>query len=825
MTEREKYVKWFSELNKNSINEAGEKASFLSELYNQKTLSNKASVPAGFVITKKAISEYLENSNIKNSLRNIFEELNLDNKEEVESALFQAKKLILNTEIPEEIQTEIIEAYDNLGENELDLREGAAYEILSNSAEPGFVAVRSSSDNELGKSHFNIKGKTSLIDAIKKVLISFFDENIIKKAEREPWHIDTAIIVQKMIQSEKSGTVYIGDEVKIKSIWGLGKGLKESEIGKDEYLLRRDGRVLNKKIKEKKYAITRDSSGSPKAVYLKEGYSLGQVLTEGELQELADISLRIEGLIGKKTQFDFAIEENHIYIVKIKNLEETQTQEKEEPEVATTDKINEEIEPEKEELIEEEIIDEKENEEIKEKKLEILPPVDLEKTKIDLLISSTKDSENSEKTNLKTGLITIENIISIRGLHPKSYIENFNSKGYEEVIHSGLIEYSKNLESVWVKLSSLSDEEEKKLEGSPDKKSKNPLMSLRGIKYLLTEPELLKRELRAISKLKETNKEIGLLIPMISSVYELKKVKEFLGDTDSKIKIGLMLETPASIQLIKDFIDEGIDAVVFNGDLLSQYLLAIDKEDEDAKRFYDDTNPALMYQTEYIIRVCKRKGIRTSFLGNALNKKEMINYLVKKEISSIIVLPELVHDISKEIQEIEKILYEENRPRQYEVNKEKERQEKELKAFEEIKDEQVKSDVKTINEISEPKEKLEEKEELENIDYEEIELPNDINKKEINSLEDQNENKELVSDEIISSYPEAEEVEELKEHPNEQFNTAPEDIENLDEEIENIDNLDENQSPNSEEIENINDIFLEGDKKDEPSPKDTLGIF
>jgi phosphoenolpyruvate synthase/pyruvate phosphate dikinase len=674
----ENYIKWFSEVNKSHTDEIGQKAAYLAEAYNKKLLIKNSSIPEGFIITKNSIKEFYEKTKIKNAIKNIFEETNYDNQDELNRAILQIKELIEKTEIPEKISTEIIDAYETLSSDDINTETNIAYQILSTASEPIFTAIRSG--EEPGNSYFNIKGNSSLISHVKKVLTSFFTEENLKNNHKNKINFEklySTIIIQKMVQSDKSGTITINDKYKIKTIWGFGTGLKEDKIGKDTYTLRRDARILEKNIEEKKYAITRDSSGSLKSVQLKDEYSFSQVLEDKDLHVLSDIALRIEDLFEEKIQFDFAIEDEDYFITKIELQKNTEENDK----------------PIKKETTKENTQEKKSKETVEEKSI-ILPLENISKTKIELILNTKEKAELAENTLIKSGLIPLEKIIETRGIHPKAYIDNINTKGYEEVLTSGISENSKNLQEIWVRLSDFTTEDFQRLEGTPEYKENNPLMGLCGIRFLLTYPELLKRELKAIHNIKTENKKVGVLIPKISSLYELKKIKEFMKELNLEISIGVILETPASIQLIKDFIEEGIEAVYFSGDNLTQYLLAIDKNNEKIQDMYDDTTPALMYQVEYVIRVCKRRNIKTTFYGNATNKKEMIEFLTKKEISSIACSPENSNKIHEEIKKTEEkiITGTDKEPREYETNKEKERQKKEIEEFEKAKEEQAKKE-------------------------------------------------------------------------------------------------------------------------------------
>ena len=64
-------------------------------------------------------------------------------------------------------------------------------------------------------------------------------------------------------------------------------------------------------------------------------------------------------------------------------------------------------------------------------------------------------------------------------------------------------------------------------------------------------------------------------------------------------------------------------------------------------------HPAILYQLEYVIRVCKRKNIQTSICGQAGSRKEMVKFLVEKGINSISVNADAAHDIAEYVSQIE----------------------------------------------------------------------------------------------------------------------------------------------------------------------------
>ena len=85
-----------------------------------------------------------------------------------------------------------------------------------------------------------------------------------------------------------------------------------------------------------------------------------------------------------------------------------------------------------------------------------------------------------------------------------------------------------------------------------------------GIRFGIKNPEILKAELKAMKRVAQNGKKIGILIPQVISVEELKKVKQFLKEIEfNDAKVGIMIETPAAVQLIQDFFKEKIDFISF----------------------------------------------------------------------------------------------------------------------------------------------------------------------------------------------------------------------------------------------------------------------
>ena len=318
----EKYVRWFFELSKEDSSIAGTKGAYLAELFNR-----KFPVPPGFVITPFSFDYFLESHNVLNEINEKLAKINLDNIEELEKFSIELRKYIESLEFPSDLIEEINEAYKILGTEKMPLIgvSSDALNILKNAEEPIFVAVRSSITDEFSfcneETFLNVKGKLSLIDTIKKCFSSYFTAKSI--LQRKKSNFKMAVIIEKMIDCDKSGIISYTPEmdIKIEVIYGLGGIIQAKMIEPDKYIISNDLKIKDIKISDKKIAIARNSSGKNEVFKLTSSRSTSQTLANSEAIELADYFLKIEKIIGRAQYVEFGIEGKKIFILQSGNID------------------------------------------------------------------------------------------------------------------------------------------------------------------------------------------------------------------------------------------------------------------------------------------------------------------------------------------------------------------------------------------------------------------------------------------------------------------------------------------------------------------------
>ena len=152
----------------------------------------------------------------------------------------------------------------------------------------------------------------------------------------------------------------------------------------------------------------------------------------------------------------------------------------------------------------------------------------------------------------------------------------------------------------------------------------NPAMGLRAIRICLTRPDIFKTQLRAILRASAFGK-ISIMFPMIISVDEVKKIKEIVAEVkasldadgisyDKNIELGIMIETPAAVMMAEELAQE-VDFFSVGTNDLTQYTLAIDRQNQSLDEFYDSHHPGLMKMLKMIVEGAHKGGAWAGICG------------------------------------------------------------------------------------------------------------------------------------------------------------------------------------------------------------------
>jgi pyruvate,water dikinase len=117
-----------------------------------------------------------------------------------------------------------------------------------------------------------------------------------------------------------------------------------------------------------------------------------------------------------------------------------------------------------------------------------------------------------------------------------------------------------------------------------------------------------------------------------------------------------MVETPGAALTIEDFIEEGIDFVSFGTNDLTQYTLAIDRNNEHVAGLYSERHPAIMKLISMVIKECNKAGVKTSICGQAGSMPDIVEQLVELGITSVSANTDAVATVREVVARVEKKL-------------------------------------------------------------------------------------------------------------------------------------------------------------------------
>ena len=151
----------------------------------------------------------------------------------------------------------------------------------------------------------------------------------------------------------------------------------------------------------------------------------------------------------------------------------------------------------------------------------------------------------------------------------------------------------------------------------------NPAMGCRAIRICLTRPEIFKTQLRALFRASAFGN-ISIMYPMIISVEEVHQIKEIVAEVKQELteqgvafgepKQGIMIETPAAVMMSAELAKE-VDFFSIGTNDLTQYTLAIDRQNPKLDAFYDPHHPAVLRMIQMVVENAHKAGIWAGICG------------------------------------------------------------------------------------------------------------------------------------------------------------------------------------------------------------------
>lgn len=193
-------------------------------------------------------------------------------------------------------------------------------------------------------------------------------------------------------------------------------------------------------------------------------------------------------------------------------------------------------------------------------------------------------------------------------------------------------------------------------------KEDNPALGYRAIRISLAQPGIFKTQLRALYRASIYGN-LDILFPLIISVEEVRKIKKIIKEVKSELdsenigyrkdmRIGIMIETPAAV-MISDELAKEVDFFSIGTNDLTQYTLAIDRQNPKLETYFNKMHPAVYKMIEITAQNAHKAGIQVDICGEAAADLEHTQDFINMGIDALSVSPNMVLPLRQKIRECE----------------------------------------------------------------------------------------------------------------------------------------------------------------------------
>ena len=189
----------------------------------------------------------------------------------------------------------------------------------------------------------------------------------------------------------------------------------------------------------------------------------------------------------------------------------------------------------------------------------------------------------------------------------------------------------------------------------------NPALGLRAIRICLTRPEVFKTQLRALYRASVYGR-LSIMFPMIISLKEILQIKDMIAEVKAEldkenipygsVELGIMIETPAAA-IISDLLAPYVDFFSIGTNDLSQYTLAIDRQNQSLESFFDSHHEAVLRLIEMTVRNAHNHGAWCGICGELGADMELTSRFLEMGVDELSVSPGYTLELRKLIRECE----------------------------------------------------------------------------------------------------------------------------------------------------------------------------
>ena len=306
------YVRWFDQLSRADVGEAGGKGANLGEL-----TGAGLPVPPGFVITAAGYLASLDDAQVRTEIRQATAEAlaTADDPASLAEHCDILQSLVRKAGVAREVREAILTAYERLGpETSVAVRSSATAE---DGAETSFAGMN--------ETFTNIRGGEDLVEHVLDCWVSLFGQRVVfyRAAQGLTEEPAMAVVVQRMVNSERSGVCFTADPVTgdganvvLEAALGLGEVVVSGAVEPDTYVVAKDtGVPVRVRIGHQTHKIIRGAKDADEHVELDDVDADRRVLDDAELAALTALMVRVEEHYGAPQDVEWAIEGGELFVL------------------------------------------------------------------------------------------------------------------------------------------------------------------------------------------------------------------------------------------------------------------------------------------------------------------------------------------------------------------------------------------------------------------------------------------------------------------------------------------------------------------------------
>jgi len=317
-----RFVSFLNEIGLEDLVQVGGKGAHLGEM-----IRAGFCVPPGFSVKSEGFDHFFDAANLERPIEEIAAQIDFRDLKEVEEKTARIREIISTAQIPEDLETEIREAYEALWEGE------AAIPLVAVRSSVGTKDLsRSSFPGQMDTFH-NVRGTEEVLATIRECWASVWSAraaSTMHSLRIDPNMIIIAPVVQAMVPSEISGVLFTAnpidgnpEEILMDAAFGLGEAVASGSLTPDHYVLsKKDLRVLSRDVGCKSFKLELDvekGSGN-RRVELSEEEASRECLTPEQVRELAELGIAVEEHFGTPQDVEWAYSRGKLFLLQSRKI-------------------------------------------------------------------------------------------------------------------------------------------------------------------------------------------------------------------------------------------------------------------------------------------------------------------------------------------------------------------------------------------------------------------------------------------------------------------------------------------------------------------------